>query len=92
MSTRNRSKRSSNQPRTTPKQPSTADEITRAQHRLDRAAEVFRAAQAERRQVVRKAWSNGATAVELANLLQVSRQKVYEIIGGVPRSKTGPIT
>lgn len=96
MSSRNRAKRATQRkpatPRAAPQPSSTADEVLRAQHRLDRAAEAFRAAQADRRQAVRKAWSNGAGAIELATLLKISRQKVYEIVGDAPRAKTRPIT
>lgn len=96
MSTRSRQKRTTHRktPQTTPgrsKTLSTADELQVAQQRLDKAAEAFRAAQSERRDAVRKAWAAGTPATEMAGLLGVSRQKVYDILGGVPGTKTGPI-
>lgn len=95
MSSRNKAKRSAQRkPTTAPRtrESSSADEVLRAQNRLERASDAFHAAQADRRQAVRKAWSAGTSAIELAGLLKISRQKVYEIVKDAPRAKTGPLT
>lgn len=97
MSTRSKAKRATQRkppqaPARGSKTAGTTNELELVQQRLDKAAAIFRAAQEERRLLVRKAWSAGTPATTLAGLLGVSRQKVYEIVGGVPRTKTGPST
>lgn len=97
MSTRSKTKRATQRkpaqaPGRASKTAGTTHELELAQRRLDKAAEAFREAQEARRLAVRKAWGAGMPAMQLAGYLGVSRQKVYEIVGGVPRTKTGPST
>lgn len=70
-----------------PKLPPTLQRVEEAQRRLDKASNVYRQAQDERRAAVKSAWLAGATTRELSDVLSVSRQKVYGLIGGVRRSK-----
>jgi len=92
MSTRSKSKRS------TPRRPTAAPKTTNrapalekallAQKRLDKNADLFRQAQAERRTAVQRAFQSGVSVQLLADELGVSRAKLYELLGGVRSSKT----
>ena len=62
--------------------------VEQAQIRLDKNAELFRAAQEERRKEVRRAFAAGVSVRELSAALKVSQAKVYDLLGGVKRSKT----
>lgn len=59
------------------------DDVLRAQSRLQKAQESLRAAEKGRRDALHKARAGGASAVELAGVLGISRQQVYAILGDV---------
>jgi DNA-binding transcriptional regulator YdaS (Cro superfamily) len=59
-----------------------------AQKRLDKNADLFRQAQAERRTAVVRAFQSGVSVQQLSDELEVSRAKLYELLGGVRSSKT----
>jgi len=80
MSSRGKAKRPTQH--TNPKASAgTGDDVLRAQARLQKAVEAVRAAEKGRRDAIRKAKASGMSAVELAELLSISRQQVYAIAG-----------
>lgn len=70
--------------------PSTLERVEQAQKRLDKNADLFRQAQESRRQEVQRAFQSGVSVQDLTSVLGVSKQKVYELLGGVRGSKTSP--
>lgn len=92
MSTRSKSKRATTRkPAAAPKtagRPPALERVELAQKRLVKNGDLFRQAQDERRTAVRRAFQSGVTVQELANVLEVSRAKVYDLLGGVRGSKT----
>lgn len=69
-------------PRPTSKNLDDLKACAHAQDTLTRATEKTRAAEDARRKAVRAAYANGHSAGDIADSIQVSRAKVYQLIGG----------
>jgi DNA-directed RNA polymerase specialized sigma subunit len=62
---------------------------TDAQEHLMRSEALAKKWQDQRREAIRQAFSNGATAKEIADAVKVSQAKVYQLIGSARALKNG---
>jgi DNA-directed RNA polymerase specialized sigma24 family protein len=61
---------------------------TQAQAYLTKTEELARQRQEARRQAIRQAFAAGASAQEIANAVQISRAKIYQLIGSARQLKS----